>query len=102
MMGHPDAATDLAIFSRDGHSYCAACLEPEDDRYRMRFDQVCRLLVQGSRFKRLMPPEVGRTATLYLASDASTVTHMRDAQMRHVMRMKFDLDADEAPNRAPN
>jgi hypothetical protein len=62
-----------------------AYLEPEDERYRLLFEQVCRLLVQTPPFNRAMPEEFRRTARHYLARDAKTLAHMRSAEMRHFM-----------------
>lgn len=86
----PDAQAYLTLFSayqketglRDfGQAY----LEPEDERYRLLFEQVCRLLVKHSPFNGRMPQEFRRTARLYLARDHETLAHMRTAEMRHFM-----------------
>ena len=84
-MRHPDATDYLALFGQYEHDFGAAYLEPEDERYRLLFDQACRLLIQGSAFNLAMPQEFRRTARLYLDGDAATLAHMRVAQMRHFM-----------------
>jgi len=73
---------DLGIGARDfGQVY----LEPEDERYRLLFEQVCRLLVRVSMFNLEMPQAFRRTAQAYLNADPKTLGHMRTAQMRHFM-----------------
>ena len=86
----PEALSYLRLFARYGdpsrpRDFGSAYLEPEDERYRLLFDQVCHLLVLPSAFNRAMPQEFVRTARLYLAGDAATLSHMRTAQMRHFM-----------------
>jgi hypothetical protein len=79
-------ATDyLSLFGPYQRDFGDAYLAPEDERYRLLFDQVCRLLVQPTPFNLAMPQEFRRTARLYLDGDATTVAHMRTAQMRHFM-----------------
>lgn len=99
-MHQPDTADYLALFGQyrssdtpvpmsspapAGHDFGSAYLEPEDERYRLLFDQICRLLVQPSSFNLQMPQEFRHTARLYLDGDAATLAHMRTAQMRHFM-----------------
>jgi hypothetical protein len=83
--GNADASAYLALFGTYERDFGAAYLDPEDERYRFLFDQVCHLLLQGSPFNLAMPQEFRRTARLYLAGDADTVAHMRTAPMRHFM-----------------
>lgn len=89
-MTSPDAADYMLLFDRyrDGqgaHDFGQVYLEPEDERYRLLFEQVCHLLVQPSDFNLRMPQEFRRTARLYLDGDKKTLSHMRAAQMRHFM-----------------
>lgn len=73
---------DLGNKERDfGQVY----LEPEDERYRLLFDQVCQLLIKVSFFNVSMPQEFRHTAQLYRAGDANVVARMRTAQLRHFM-----------------
>jgi len=86
----PDAEVYLSLFAHYGDASGAfdfgrAYLEPEDERYRLLFEQVCRLLVRPSPFNRAMPPECQRTARRYLSGDPETTDHMRVPQMRHFM-----------------
>ena len=86
----PDARSYLKLFAnyRDvagDRDFGNVYLEPEDERYRLLFEQVCRLLVKSSPFNRAMPEEFRRTARRYLAGDARVLAHMRSAEMRHFM-----------------
>jgi len=86
----PDAADYMVLFERyrdaqGAHDFGQAYLEPEDERYRLLFQQVCQLLLRPSDFNLHMPQEFRRTARLYLDGDPKTLHHMRDAQMRHFM-----------------
>jgi hypothetical protein len=90
----PDAQDYLLLFARYHDEsgvidFGRAYLEPEDERYRLLFQQVCRLLVKSSPFNLAMPQEFRRTARLYLAGDPKTVAHMGAAQMRHFMLSDF-------------
>lgn len=85
-----DASDYLALFAQyrgdsGARDFGRAYLKPEDERYRLLFDQVCHLLVNASPFTLAMPPEFRRTARLYLNGDAETVARMRTAEMRHFM-----------------
>ena len=84
-MHKPEAGDYLALFARYGKDFSTAYLEPEDERYRLLFDQVCQLLVRPSAFNLSMPPEFRTTAHRYLAGDEVTVGRMRDPQNRHFM-----------------
>jgi hypothetical protein len=86
----PDARDYLALFGNykdgsDGRDFGQAYLEPADERYRLLFEQVCRLLLQWSPFNQALPPEFQRTARLYVSGDAKTLARMRSADMRHFM-----------------
>lgn len=81
----PDIADYMALFSRYGSDFGAAYLEPEDERFRFLFDQLCRLLAQPSRFNLSLPEPFRTTAYRYLAGDEVTVAHMRIAENRHFM-----------------
>ena len=82
----PDAAdAPVLAAALGGHDFGRAYLEPEDERYRLLFDQMCRLLLLPSPFNLQMPQEFRRTARLYLDGDPATLAHMRTAQMRHFM-----------------
>ena len=87
---YPDPDAYLALFARyrdelGGLDFGRAYLSPEDDRYRLLFDQLCRLLTRPSAFNLAMPQEFRRTAHRYLAGDARTQAHMRTPEMRHFM-----------------
>jgi hypothetical protein len=81
----PDAADYMDLFGRYEKDFGPAYMEPEDDRYRFLFDQICRLLVQPSAFNLSIPQEFRTTAHRYLAGEEATVTHVRDPQIRHFM-----------------
>jgi hypothetical protein len=81
----PDMDDYLDLFGRYQKDFGPAYMEPEDERYRFLFDQICRLLVQPSDFNLSMPQEFRQTAQRYLAGDEFTVSHMRDPQIRHFM-----------------
>jgi hypothetical protein len=87
---HPDARDYLTLFGAyqdetGMHDFGQAYLEPEDERYRLLFEQVCRLLVKSSPFNGRMPQEFRNSARLYLRGDEKTVAHLRSAEMRHFM-----------------
>ncbi|HET7544379.1 MAG TPA: hypothetical protein VFK05_31125 [Polyangiaceae bacterium] len=86
----PDAHDYLQLFGTyqdetGVHDFGQAYLEPDDERYRLLFEQVCRLLVKSSAFNGRMPQEFRRTARSYLARDKKTLAHMRTPEMRHFM-----------------
>lgn len=75
----------MDLFGRYGVDFGAAYLEPEDDRYRFLFGQICQLLARPSEFNLSLPQEFRNTAHRYLAGDDETVAHMRDPLNRHFM-----------------
>ena len=81
----PDAEDYLDLFGRYGKDFGTAYLEPEDERYRLLFDQICQLLIRPSEFNLSMPQEFRTTAQRYMAGDEATVKHMRNPQNRHFM-----------------
>jgi hypothetical protein len=81
----PDLDDYMDLFNRYGKDFGAAYLEPEDERFRFLFDQICRLLAQPSRFNLTLPEPFRTTAHRYLAGDEVTVSHMRNAENRHFM-----------------
>jgi hypothetical protein len=84
-MNKPDGNDYLSLFGRYGKDFGAAYLEPEDERYRLLFDNICVLLVKPSDFNLSMPQEFRTTASRYLAKDEATIAHMRDPLNRHFM-----------------
>lgn len=81
----PDAQDYLDLFGQYKKDFGPVYTEPEDDRYRLLFDQICRLLVQPSDFNLSMPQEFRATAQRYLAGEEATVAHVRDPEIRHFM-----------------
>jgi hypothetical protein len=81
----PNVEDYLDLFNRYGKDFGDAYLEPEDERFRLLFDQLCRLLAQPSEFNLTLPEPFRTTAHRYLAGDAATVTHMRIVENRHFM-----------------
>jgi hypothetical protein len=84
-MNHPDADDYLKLFGRYDKDFGAAYLEPQDERYRLLFEQVCQLLLQASDFNLSMPQEFRRTARQWTGGEAVTILHMGDPQNRHFM-----------------
>lgn len=84
-MDKPGAADYLNLFETYGKDFGPAYLEPEDERYRLLFDQICRLLMVPSSFNLSMPQEFRVSAKRYLAGDEKTLAHLRDPQNRHFM-----------------
>ena len=84
-MQKPDLDDYVDLFKRYGKDFGAAYLEPEDERFRFLFDQLCRLLAQPSQFNLTLPELFRTTAHRYLDGDEVTVTHMRIAENRHFM-----------------
>jgi hypothetical protein len=84
-MDEPGGEDYLNLFETYGKDFGSAYLEPEDDRYRLLFEQVCRLLTLPSSFNLSMPQEFRTSAQRYLSGDVKTVLHLRDPQNRHFM-----------------
>jgi hypothetical protein len=81
----PNAKDYMQLFKRYGQDFGAAYLEPEDERFRFLFDQLCRLLIQPSPFNLALPEPFRTTAHKYLAGDKFTVDHMQIVENRHFM-----------------
>lgn len=81
----PDCSDYVSLFGRYDTDFSSAYLEPEDERYRFLFDQLCRLLVHPSQFNLTLPEPFRTTAHRYLDQDAQTVAHMGIPQNRHFM-----------------
>lgn len=81
----PDLKDYLALFTLYQEDLGTAYLGPPDDRYRLLFDQVCRLLVQPSPFNLRLPDPFRQTAHRYLAGDPDTVAHMTNPENRNFM-----------------
>jgi hypothetical protein len=84
-MSKPNAQDYLELFEAYGKDFGTAYLEPEDERYRLLFEQVCHLLSRPSPFNLSMPQEFRTSAQRYLAGDAKTVAQLREPQNRHFM-----------------
>ncbi|MEY4579776.1 MAG: hypothetical protein RL701_4479 [Pseudomonadota bacterium] len=92
----PDASDYMKLFARyrddagdAARDFGKVYLEPEDDRYRLLFEQICHLLVKISPFNLQMPQAFRHTAQRYLNSDPKTLAHMRTPQMQHFMLSDF-------------
>jgi hypothetical protein len=81
----PDLDDYMALFNQYGRDFGAAYLEPEDERFRFLFDQICRLLAQPSQFNLGLPEPFRTTSHRYLSGDEVTVAHMRIVENRHFM-----------------
>lgn len=84
-MNEPGAEHYLSLFEAYGKDFGPAYLDPEDDRYRLLFDQICRLLTLPSSFNLSMPQEFRISAQRYLSGEGKTLAHLRDPQNRHFM-----------------
>ncbi len=84
-MNHPDADDYMKLFGCYDKDFGPAYLEPEDERYRLLFEQVCQLLLPVSDFNLSMPQEFRRTAQQWSNGDPATLAHMGDPQNRHFM-----------------
>ncbi len=84
-MDHPDADDYLKLFTRYQADFGDVYLEPNDERYRLLFEQLCQLLLIASGFNLSMPQEFRRTARQWVNNDAATLKHMGDPQNRHFM-----------------
>lgn len=84
-MEKPEAQDYLKIFETYGKDFGPVYLEPEDERYRLLFEQICHLLIQPSSFNLSMPQEFRVSAKRYLSGDEKTVALLRAPQNRHFM-----------------
>lgn len=84
-MTKPDIGDYIDLFKRYGRDFGDAYLDPEDERFRLLFDQILRLLIQPSDFNLSLPKEFLTTAHRYLAGDEATVAHMKVIENRHFM-----------------
>lgn len=84
-MSKPDLDDYIALFSLYGCGLGEAYLEPEDERYRLLFEQMCHLLAQPSSFNLTLPEPFRVTAKAYLAGDEAVTAHMRMAENRNFM-----------------
>jgi hypothetical protein len=75
----------LELFRLYGDGLGEAYLEPEDERYRLLFEQFCRLLAQSSPFNATLPEPFRLTAKRYQAGDPATVAHMQVPENRNFM-----------------
>ena len=84
-MDEPEAKDYLKLFEAYGKDFSQIYLEPDDERYRLLFEQICHLLVQPSSFNLSMPQEFRISAQRYLAGDVKTLILLRVPQNRHFM-----------------
>lgn len=84
-MKKPDIDDYMDLFKRYGRDFGDAYLEPEDERFRLLFDQILRLLTQPSDFNLSLPEPFRTTAHRYLAGDDATIAHMKVIENRHFM-----------------
>jgi hypothetical protein len=69
---HPPELSDYtALFARYG-KLSDIYMGPDDERFRLLFEQVCHLLSQPSPFNLSLPDGFVRTARQYLANDSRT------------------------------
>ncbi|CAN2535740.1 hypothetical+protein [Methylocapsa aurea] len=85
MQQKPDGDDYLALFGRYKEDFGDVYMDPEDERFRLLFDQICRMLTQPSSFNLSLPAQFRATATHYLEGDPHTVAHMKTIENRHFM-----------------
>jgi len=85
MQQKPDADDYLALFGRYKADFGDVYMDPEDERFRLLFDQICRMLTQPSLFNLALPEQFRATAFRYLEGDPHTVAHMTTIENRHFM-----------------
>lgn len=85
MQTKPEASDYLALFDRYGADFAQVYMGPDDERFRLLFDQVCRLLAQPSAFNLGLPQPFRHTAFRYLEGEPRTLEHMTIAENRHFM-----------------
>ncbi len=85
MRTKPDGEDYLALFSRYKTDFGDVYMDPEDDRFRLLFEQICKLLTQPSAFNLGLPEQFRTTAFRYLDGERGTVKHMSKAENRHFM-----------------
>ncbi len=85
MRNKPDSADYLALFGRYKDDFGDVYMAPEDERFRLLFDQICRMLKEPSAFNFSLPEQFRTTALRYLDGDAHTLVHMKAAENRHFM-----------------
>lgn len=81
----PDLDDYFSLFQLYGGDLSNAYLEPEDERYRLLFEQICHLLLKPSSVNLRLPAPFRVTAQRYLAGDVATLTQMRDPTNRNFM-----------------
>ena len=74
-----------ALLRLYGDGLSDAYRAPDDERYRLLFDQLCRLLVKSSPFNLEIPAPFRLTAQRYLNEDAATRQQMDQAENRNFM-----------------
>lgn len=85
MLSKPDANDYLALFGCYKEDFGDVYMDPEDERFRLLFDQICRMLTQPSSFNLSLPGQFRTTAFRYLDGDPPTESHMRIVENRHFM-----------------
>ena len=81
----PDSDDYLAIFGRYKDDFGDVYMDPEDERFRLLFDQNAGMLTQPSSFNLSLPEQFRTTAFRYLDGDDHTVAHMKAVENRHFM-----------------
>ncbi|WP_067734103.1 hypothetical protein [Novosphingobium naphthalenivorans] len=85
MQSKPDGDDYLTLFGRYRADFGDVYMEPEDERFRLLFDQICRILTQPSSFNLSLPEQFRRTAFRYLEGDEAVLAHMLNPENRHFM-----------------
>ena len=85
MQAKPDGDDYLTLFGRYKEDFGDVYMDPEDERFRMLFEQICRMLTQASPFNLSLPEQFRTTAFRYLDGDVHTVAHMQAIENRHFM-----------------
>ncbi|MFG1350951.1 hypothetical protein [Xanthobacter autotrophicus] len=85
MQRKPDSGDYLAIFGQYKEDFGDVYMGPEDERFRLLFQKICRMLTQPSSFNLGLPEQFRTTAFRFLEGDAHTVAHMNTVENRHFM-----------------
>lgn len=81
----PDLDDYLELFRLYGGDLSKAYLAPMDERYRLLFDQLCRLMARQSLFNLEIPQPFRLTAQRYLAGDDAVRRDMERPENRNFM-----------------
>lgn len=82
---NPNVTDYLQLFDAYGKDLGKLYEEPEDDRYKLLFEQVVRLLIKPSSYNRSLPAPFRDSARRYYHGDQRTTAHLSEPAVRHFM-----------------